>query len=50
MYSLERKCTNIDYDFPEVFFQESDYHYSSIGSDNDLALGKRQAIIWTNDA
>ena len=30
--------------------QESAQQYSSIGSDKDLALGKRQAIIWTNDA
>ena len=23
--------------------------YSSIGSDNDMAPARRQAIIWTND-
>ena len=39
-----------DYDITEVFFsQESSQQYSSIGSDKDLALGTRQAIIWTND-
>ena len=42
---------NFDYDITEVFFsQESDQQYSSIGSDEDLAPGTRQAIIWTNDA
>ena len=30
-------------------FYWSLFQYSSIGSDNGLAAGQRQAIIWTND-
>ena len=39
---------NFDYDFIEVCYQRSNQQYSSIGSDNGLSLGRRQAIIWTN--
>ena len=30
-------------------FRSINQQYSSIGSDNGLALNRRQAIIWTND-
>ena len=38
-----------EWNFTEVYSQESSQQYSSIGSDNGLAPARRQAIIWTND-
>ena len=35
--------------FNEIYSQGSNKQYSSIGSDNGLALTRQQAIIWTND-
>ena len=49
MHFLEWKCLNSDYNFTEVCSQMSNWQYPSIGSDNDLAPNRRQAIIWTND-
>ena len=43
IYFLEWKCRNFNGDFTGVCSQ-----YSSIGSDNGLALARLQAIIWTN--
>ena len=43
------KIKNIDEYFIEVCSFWSNWQYSSIGSDNCLALTRRQAIIWTND-
>ena len=48
MHFLEWKYINFDYDFTEVCSQGSKLQYSSIGSDNGLALARWQAIIWTN--
>ena len=36
-------------DVTEVCSLGSNLQYSSIGSDNGLALARQQAIIWTND-
>ena len=49
MRFLERKCTNFDKDFAEIFSFGSNQQYSGIGSDNVLAPTRRQAIIWNND-
>ena len=49
MHFLEWKCIDFDYDFTEMYSQESNWQYSNIGSDNGLAPTRRQAIIWTND-
>ena len=49
---LEWKYVNRGGDFTEIFSQwekKSTSQYSRIGSDNDLLLTWRQAIIWTND-
>ena len=35
--------------FSEVCFQGLNQQFSSIGSENGLALARWQAIIWTND-
>ena len=43
------KCFNYDKNFTEICSLVSNQEYSSIGSDNGLALKRRQAIIWTND-
>ena len=40
---------NLDQNFTEVGSQGSTWQYSSIGSDNGLALTRWQAIIWTNN-
>ena len=40
---------NFEYDFAEVYSQVSNYQYSRIGWDNDLAPTRRQTIIWNND-
>ena len=48
MYFLECKCIDFNQNFTEVYSQWSSWQYSSTGSDNDLALTRRQAIIWTN--
>ena len=47
-FSWMKVYINYDYDFIEVCSQGSNQQYSSIGSDNGLSLGLRQAIIWTN--
>ena len=47
MHFLEWNCINFDEVFTEVYSQESNQQYSSIGSDNGLAPAKRQAIVWT---
>ena len=33
----------------QACFQESNWQYSSIGSDNGFPPNRRKAIIWTND-
>ena len=38
-----------DENFIEICSPGSNQEYSSIGSDNGLALVRQQAIIWTND-
>ena len=38
-----------DWNFTEVYSQESNWQYSSIGADNGLSPIKRQAIILIND-
>ena len=48
-HAFSWKCIDFDWDFNVVCPQWSNQEYSSIGSDNDLALSRRQAIIWTND-
>ena len=35
--------------FSEVCSWKSNWQYSSIGSDNGLALNRQQAIVWIND-
>ena len=40
---------NFDSDFTEIYSQESNQQYFSIGLDNGLAPARRQASIWTND-
>ena len=50
-FSTALSCMEIlvfDSDFTDICLQESDWHKSSIGSDNGLASVRRQAIIWTN--
>ena len=49
MNHLEWKFINFDKDFTAVCSQGPNQQYCSIGSDNGLALSKRQAIILTND-
>ena len=49
MLFLEWKCFDFDLNFTEVYSQESNQQYSSIGSDNGMAPTRRQAIIGTND-
>ena len=46
---LEWKCKNFYKKFTEVCSQGSNWQLSIIGSDNGLALSRRQAIFWTND-
>ena len=46
MYFVKWKYMNFDWNFIEIW---SNLQYSSIGSDNGLAPGRRQAIIRTND-
>ena len=43
------KFLNFNYNFTEMCFFVSNWQYGGIGSDNGLALNRRQAIIWTND-
>ena len=44
-YIFDWKCRN----FTEVCFQDPINNISTIGSNNGLVQGRRQAIIWTND-
>ena len=49
MHFVEWKCINFDEDLNEVYSYGINQRYSSMGSANDLALARRQAIIWTID-
>ena len=49
MHFLEWKYMISDFYITEVCSWGSNWQYSSIGSNNGLAPGRRQAIIWTND-
>ena len=44
---LIKKNMNFDYDFTEDCSLGPNEQYSSIGLDNNLARGRRQAMIWT---
>ena len=46
---LELKSWNSDLNFPDICSQVSNWPYSSIGSGNDMAPYRRQAITLTND-
>ena len=46
---LEWKLLNFNHNFTEICSLEFNWQYGSIGSDNGLAMHRRQAIIWTND-
>ena len=48
-FFLEWQWQNSDSNFTEICFQESNWHYASIGSGNDLAPNRQQAITATND-
>ena len=43
------KWLNCYWNFTEVYFQGSNWPYSSFGSDNGLVPTRWQTIIWTND-
>ena len=45
---LEWKCKNVDHDFTAVCSQGSHQQYFTIGSDNGLAMARRQAIVCTS--
>ena len=49
MRLLDRKCVNIDLNFPKFCSLWSNPQYANIGSDNGLVPSRRKAIIWTND-
>ena len=44
---FNKKNMNFDYDFTEDCSLGPNEQYSSIGLDNNLARGRRQAMIWT---
>ena len=46
---LEWKLLYFDENFIEMCCPRSNLQYSSIGSDNGLALARQYIIIWTND-
>ena len=49
MHFLKLNLLNFYSYFAEIYSQGSNQQYASIGSDDGLALNRRQAIIWTND-
>ena len=46
IYLNENHFISVEFSL-KIFSWGSNYQYTSIGSDNGLALNRRQAIIWT---